>query len=188
MRRDIYQDGPAMINQPVSAERKMDPWTSRCRPLGPAEGVRRGAVAVEFACVAPVLLIVIVGLLEMSRVYSVQNVLETAAREGARFAGLDRSGLMLQNQTANQKLITDVKNYLATNNIDPTAVTVRVVKASNPSQDFNLDDPNNALQLFQVHVEVPYSKVCYSAFRTYDAEKLSAVLTYRNGRAPIDAN
>ena len=173
---------PKQIALNAQKEKPLGKHRSKCNCRRDA---RRAAVAVEFACVAPVLLIVIVGLLELSRVYSVQNVLETAAREGARFAGLDRSGLMLQNQTANQKLVTDVKNYLATNNIDPTAVTVRVVKATNPSQDFNLDDPANALQIFQVHVEVPYSKVCYSAFRKYDAEKLSAVLTYRNGRAPI---
>ena len=74
---------------------------------------RRGAVAVEFAAIAPLLLAVIVGLIELSRVYSVQNTLETAAREGARFAALDRSGMMLGGKTANQKLIDDVKNYLA---------------------------------------------------------------------------
>jgi hypothetical protein len=128
------------------------------------------------------MLAVIVGLLELSRVYSVQNVLETAAREGARFAGLDRSGIMLQNQTANQKLITDVKNYLATNDVDPSAVTVKVVKASDSTQDFDLDDPANGLQLFQVQVEVPYNKICYSAFKKDDSQKLTAVLTYRNGR------
>jgi hypothetical protein len=147
---------------------------------------RRGAVAVEFACVAPLLLGVIVGMLDLSRVYSVQNVLEAAAREGARFAGLDRSGLMLQNQTANQKLITDVKNYLASNNIDPSAVTVSVVKASDPTQSFDLDDPENALELFHVRVEVPYSKICYTSLKKPSDYNLAAVLTFRNGRAPIE--
>jgi Flp pilus assembly protein TadG len=147
---------------------------------------RHGAVAVEFACVAPLLLAVIVGMLDLSRVYSVQNVLEAAAREGARFAGLDRSGLMLQNQTANQKLITDVKNYLASNNIDPAAITVSVVKASDPSQAFNLDDPENALELFQVRVEVPYSKICYTSLKKPSDYNLAAILTFRNGRAPIE--
>jgi hypothetical protein len=147
---------------------------------------RCGAVAVEFACVAPLILAVIVGLVEMSRVYAVQNVLETAAREGARFAGLDRSGLMLQNQTANQKLVADIKNYLATNDVDPTVVTVRVVKASDPTQTFNLDDPDNALEMFQVQIEVPYDSFCFSPFRKADGSVLSAALTYRNGRAPLN--
>jgi hypothetical protein len=133
------------------------------------------------------MLAVIVGLLELSRMYNAQNVLETAAREGARFAGLDRSGLMLQNQTSNQKVIKDIKNYLATQNIDPAAVTVKVVKASDPSQDFDLDDPDNALQLFEVHIEVPYENISYTSFKKYGSEKLTAVLTYRNSRSQVQS-
>src|ERR1044071_8259123 len=72
---------------------------------------RRGAGAGEFACVAPVLLAVVVGLTELTRVYNVQNTLETAAREGARFAALDRTGMMQSGQSANSKLISDVKNF-----------------------------------------------------------------------------
>src|SRR5438128_1159234 len=48
-------------------------------PIGQKTSVkndlRRGAVAVEFACVAPLLLAIIVGLMQLSRVYSVQNSL-----------------------------------------------------------------------------------------------------------------
>jgi Flp pilus assembly protein TadG len=150
-------------------------------------GARRGAVAVEFACVAPLMLAVIVGLVELSRVYNAQNVLETAAREGARFAGLDRSGLMLQNQTSNQKLVKDIKNYLGTQNINPAVVTVKVVKASDPTQNFDLDDPANALQLFEVHIEVPYEEICQAPFKKYEQEKLTAVLTYRNSRSQVQS-
>jgi Flp pilus assembly protein TadG len=147
---------------------------------------RRGAVAVEFACVAPLLLGVIIGLLELSRVYTVQNTLEAAAREGARFAGLDRSGLLLQGQTANQKLVADVKNYLAANNLNSNLATVSVVKASDPTQAFILDDPANELQLFQVRISIPYSAISYSPVRHYKSSNLSAVLTYRNGRAAVN--
>ena len=80
----------------------------------------------------------IVGLIELSRVYSVQNTLETAAREGARFAALDRSGMMLGGKTANQKLIDDVKNYLASNNINPEKVNVKVTAADDPDHRMGL--------------------------------------------------
>src|SRR5688572_24701960 len=80
---------------------------------------RRGAVAVEFAAIAPLLLAVVVGLIELTRVYSVQNTLETACREGASFAALDRTGMLAEGETANAKLAKDVKNYLATTGIDP---------------------------------------------------------------------
>lgn len=146
---------------------------------------RRGAVAVEFAAIAPLLLAVIVGLIELSRVYSVQNTLETAAREGARFAALDRSGMMLGGKTANQKLIDDVKNYLASNNINPDKVNVKVTKADDPETDFNLDDPANDLELFQVRVDVPYSDVSYTPVSDANDYSLNAALTFRNGRAVV---
>jgi Flp pilus assembly protein TadG len=44
----------------------------------------RGAAAVEFALVLPVLILLILGLLEFGRLYNVQISLANAAREGAR--------------------------------------------------------------------------------------------------------
>ncbi|HYO23772.1 MAG TPA: TadE/TadG family type IV pilus assembly protein [Lacipirellulaceae bacterium] len=155
-----------------------------CKRL-PARGERTGAVAVEFAAVAPLLLSIVVGMLELSRVYSVQNTLETAAREGARFTSLDRTGMLLDGQTANQKLTNDVKNYLASAGISRNDVTVRVVDALNPSQPFDLDDPDNDLKLFQIRIDVPYSKVSLSPVKHYHAHNLSAALTFRNGRASL---
>jgi hypothetical protein len=152
----------------------------RRRPLR-----RRGAVAVEFAAVAPVLLAVVVGMLELSRVYSVQNTLETAAREGARFASLDRTGMLLEGQTANQKLESDVKNFLASTGINQSDVTVTVVDAENPELSFDLDDPDNDLELFQIRIVVPYSKISYSPVKHYQEYNLSAALTFRNGRATL---
>jgi Flp pilus assembly protein TadG len=146
-------------------------------------GRRRGAVAVEFAAVAPVMLAIVIGMLEMSRVFSVQNTLETAAREGARFASLDRTGLMLEGQTSNQKLISDVKNFLASSGINKTDVTVSVVDAESPSTSFDLDDSDNDLRLFQIRIEIPYNKVSWSPVKHYTAYNLTAALTFRNGRA-----
>lgn len=44
----------------------------------------RGATAVEFALVLPVLLLMVLGMLEFSRAYNTQISLSGAAREGAR--------------------------------------------------------------------------------------------------------
>jgi Flp pilus assembly protein TadG len=44
----------------------------------------RGAVAVEFALVAPVLIMLLLGIMEFGRAYNVQVSLSSAAREGVR--------------------------------------------------------------------------------------------------------
>jgi len=44
----------------------------------------RGAAAVEFALVLPVLILLVLGMMEFSRVYNAQISLTNAAREGAR--------------------------------------------------------------------------------------------------------
>ena len=146
---------------------------------------RRGAVAVEFACVAPVLLALVVGMIELTRVYDVQNVLETSAREGARFAALDRTGMLQDGQTANDKLASDVKNYLATMGLPPDDISVNVVSASDPTQTFDLDDAANDLQLFQVQVSIPYSKVSYTPVAQESDYALTSAVTFRNGRATL---
>ncbi|MBX3431819.1 MAG: pilus assembly protein [Pirellulales bacterium] len=171
----------------------MDPFASNRRVVGcnprarrrPEPGSRSGAVAVEFACVAPLLLGLIVGVSELTRIYEVQNVLETAAREGARFAALDRDGMLLPGQTANTKLTSDVKNFLATMGFDKNDVAVAVVRASDPSQAFDLDDPANDMELFKVQVSIPYSKVSYTPVAQDSDYALSAAITFRNGRATL---
>ncbi|MFE4543802.1 TadE/TadG family type IV pilus assembly protein [Arthrobacter sp. NPDC056727] len=49
-----------------------------------AKASERGAVAVEFAILAPVLIMILLGIMEFGRAYNVQNSLTNAAREGVR--------------------------------------------------------------------------------------------------------
>lgn len=49
----------------------------------------RGAAAVEFALVLPVLIILILGLIEFGRVFNVQISITNAAREAARSMAID---------------------------------------------------------------------------------------------------
>ena len=145
---------------------------------------RKGAVAVEFAVVAPMLLAIVVGLLELSRVYDVQNMIESAAREGARFAATDRSGMMQEGQTANQKLAGDVLNLLSSSGIPTADIQVSIRDPENPCVEFDLDNSGNGFRLFEVHVEIPYSAISYTPVSQTDDYSLSSSVTFRNGRAP----
>jgi Flp pilus assembly protein TadG len=51
----------------------------------------RGAVAVEFALLAPVLIMLLLGIMEFGRAYNVQITLSNAAREGARVMAIGNS-------------------------------------------------------------------------------------------------
>ncbi|MEM9351776.1 MAG: TadE family protein [Planctomycetota bacterium] len=67
-------------------------------------GSRRGASAVEFAIVAPIFFMVILGMIEFGRMMMVQQVITNAAREGARIAVLDSA--------TNKKVTDKVNDYL----------------------------------------------------------------------------
>jgi Flp pilus assembly protein TadG len=146
---------------------------------------RHGAVAVEFAIVAPVLLTIVFGMIQYGRAFEMQNELQVAAREGARFASMDHTGMLTNGQTSNQKVAQDVKNFLATYGIDANDVSVQVKDHASPTSDFNLDDPNNNLKLFDVTVSVNYSKLSLQPVSPSSDYALSATVTFRNGQATI---
>lgn len=51
----------------------------------------RGAAAVEFALVLPILLLLVFGIVEFGRLYNIQTSITAAAREGARVMALDNT-------------------------------------------------------------------------------------------------
>lgn len=51
----------------------------------------RGAVAVEFAILAPILVMLLLGIMEFGRAYNVQISLTNAAREGVRVMAINNS-------------------------------------------------------------------------------------------------
>jgi len=60
----------------------------------------RGAAAVEFALVLPVLLLVVCGIVDFGRAYNAQVALTQAAREGARLAALSQPNVVSRTQGA----------------------------------------------------------------------------------------
>lgn len=104
---------------------------------------RLGAAAVEFAVCAPVLVLLLIGMIEFGRMVMVQQVLTNASREGCRVAILDGS--------TNSEIQTTVSNYLSGSNINGATVTVTP------------NDPNTAPAggPITVAVSIPYSQVTW---------------------------
>lgn len=99
---------------------------------------RRGATVVEFAVVAPILFLLVFGIIEFGRYVMLHQIAITSTREGCRKA-------VLGSTTSDQQVETVVRNYLAAGGvqssvaIDPAKVTVDVT----PSFDFDPTDPNS---------------------------------------------
>jgi len=104
---------------------------------------RRGAAAVEFAVVSPVLFLLIFGMIEFGRMVMVQQVITNAAREGARKGVLDGS--------TNSDVTTVVSNYLTSANITGATTTVTPTNPSNATYGGTVT----------VSVSVPYSSVSW---------------------------
>lgn len=104
---------------------------------------RRGAALVEFAMVAPVFFLFMVGAIEFGRAIMVQEVLTDASREGARVGILDGSTTSDVTAAAN--------SYLSAMNVSGTAVTV---SPQNPGS-------SSAGTQVTVTVSVPYNSVSW---------------------------
>lgn len=83
---------------------------------------RRGASVVEFALVAPVLLLVVFAMVEFGRAIMVQQALTNAAREGARTASLRTTLTVLPVYGSVYRSLHGV--FSASDGFSPVAVTV----------------------------------------------------------------
>ncbi|SIO31575.1 TadE-like protein [Singulisphaera sp. GP187] len=100
---------------------------------------RRGAVLVEAAIILPIFLMILIGIFEYSRFVMVRNLVDNAAREGARYAIVH----------AYDKTTADVQAYVLKKlagqegQLSAGSPTIQVFKA-NPTTGANLDLWTNA--------------------------------------------
>lgn len=105
--------------------------------------VRRGSSAVEFAFVAPVFFVLVLGIFEFARAMMVQTLLTAAAQQGARAGAL--------NGSQNSDVTTAVNGYLSAGGVTGATATCT------PSP------PSSALpgQDVKVVVSIPYASVSW---------------------------
>ena len=104
---------------------------------------RKGASAVEFAIVAPIFFMVVLGIIEFGRMAMVQQVITNAAREGARIAVLDGS--------TKAKVETKVNDYLTAASVSTATVSVN----PDPPSTAGFDQP------VTVNVSIPFDDVSW---------------------------
>lgn len=148
---------------------------------------RRGAVTAEFALIAPVVLVFVLGLSEMGQALSGATRVSSAIREGGRLASMDFSGKLEVGQTANQKITQDILSFLGATGISTENVSVEIVHAEGPQAGsyFDLTAEENYLKLFRIGVTVPYENVSATPIQLMGGLSLSANTVFRRGRTPV---
>lgn len=104
---------------------------------------RRAAATVEFAVVAPIFFLLVLGMIEYGRMVMVQQIITNASREGARTAVLDG--------TTTAEVTSTVNSYLTSGSISGATVAV----TPNPPTNAEAGDP------VTVTVSVPFSQVSW---------------------------
>ncbi len=162
------------------------------RPLtlnstNPPRKRRRGAAAVEFAVMAPVFLILTLGSVELGYALNASNTLYGALREGGRLASQDWSTMLAPGETANDKVIQDIRNMLTAARIPGDKVTISIVAADGTSagSPFDLEDTNNYLEMFKISAEVPYDQVSLLSGYFLKGQTLRASISFRMGRVTL---
>ncbi len=141
---------------------------------------RRGTAVVEFAVAAPLLLILSLGAVEASRLYEVNNKLLMAAREGARVAAMDHNEILGANQSINDKIVSDVRTFLAASGLPADQATVSIEDANSPGTPMDLAAPANKWALFRVRIQMPYAAVGTIWFPQVAPTMLEGDVVFRN--------
>lgn len=84
---------------------------------------RRGIATVEFAIVAPLLLMIVFGIIEFGRMVMVQQIMTNASREGARRAIIE--------DATSAEVVSLVSDYLADASVSGATVTIEPLDLSN---------------------------------------------------------
>jgi hypothetical protein len=126
----------------------------RKRSASLGENRRRGAAVAEFAFVAPILVLVLMGMIELCRGIMVKVTLSDAARKGCRTG--------IQRDKANADIVTDCTNIMTDNGFDSSKfspgskgnIIITVTDPNGNSLSDCLDAPSGSKVSVQVTIPV----------------------------------
>jgi Flp pilus assembly protein TadG len=130
---------------------------------------RHGAAAVELALTMPIILALLLGVWEVGRIAEVENILNSAASEGARQASTGTNSAA--------QVQTIVTNYLKWAGMPTQNVSVTVNDVTNPSYGI---DSATELDSLQITVTIPFKDVRWTGATlvTSNSTNLTATATW----------
>lgn len=145
---------------------------------------RKGIAATEMAIIAPVFLLLFLGVVEMSEAINANDVLSTALREGGRLASMDFAEISMEDNDINGKVEDDIKNFLRASEFPADSVTVNIVHADGGA-DFDLADPANYLKYCKIEAVVPYSAISQYPVHYLAGQNLTSSFVFRMGKVRL---
>jgi len=142
---------------------------------------------VEFAIIAPLFLLLIVGTIEMGNALEATTQLSSALREGGRLASMDWDDIVAENETPNQKVIRDIKNFLTAAGYpgDQVTVTITSAEGTDVGETFDLGNPDNEMRLFKLEATIPYEQISSFPHGFMKGRDVRGQLVMRAGRISL---
>jgi hypothetical protein len=145
---------------------------------------RRGVAVVEFAVLAPVFVVLVVGTIGASKMLHAQSIMAQALREGGRLAAMDWSGALPDGMTPNEKVEQDIRAFMSASGIDTKDVKITITYAEGATgTPFSLGDPDNYMKLFEIRAHQPHSDANVWCSYLTEGKGLTARIVMRAGRA-----
>jgi Flp pilus assembly protein TadG len=147
----------------------------------------RGSVAVEFALLLPVLLLIIFGVIDFGRMINAQITLTQAAREGARLASLGYPATGTNSVTSRaQSAATGLSPVTVTvSSTCPAGAGMGVDAVVRTSYQFSFVTPVGAFASMFGSASFGSSTITLTATGEYPCETLSAAWPARRGGCPV---
>jgi Flp pilus assembly protein TadG len=111
-------------------------------------GLQEGSQLLEFALAAPFLIVVVIGVIDFSSVYSLKQKVNNAAREGARYAANQYSDPADVTTTSVGAVGTVVSNYLTNAGVTKCAIG----SASGGPTDYTFGSSSSGCGSFELEV------------------------------------
>lgn len=146
---------------------------------------RSGVAAVECAVILPVMLVLVLGTIELGTALRAQTILQSAVREAGRLASMDWRFIVADNQTPNQKVEQDIRNFVSASGLPGNDLTISIVYAegSNEGEVFDISDEDNDLELLQIEIELPYTSISLFPVKHMYGKNVRASVVMRAGIA-----
>ena len=139
---------------------------TRPRTVGHAGSSRRGASLIEFSLVAPVFILLVMGIIELGRVLMVQHLMTNAARQGCRVGVIGG--------TSTQTISSKSLQALSTQGVPSVQASVQVNDGSADASTAKSGDE------ITVIVSVPMKTISWVPFPGYSSGTLTARYTLRH--------